>query len=74
MGSPPVSSRLAYASEAESVVDRINRKSRKLDVKLAEDGEKPKWMRWRTFERICEKLDAADQAGGVRRPSQGLSP
>ena len=57
--------RLAYASEAESVVDRINRKLHKLQAKLAQDGEKPKWMRWRTFDRLCAQLDAADQAWGL---------
>jgi hypothetical protein len=57
--------RLAYASEAESVVDRINRKSQKLEAKLGDNGEKPKWMRWRTFDRICERLEAADQAWGA---------
>jgi hypothetical protein len=57
--------RLAYASEAESRVDRINRKSQKLEAKLGDSGEKPKWMRWRTFDRICERLDAADQAWGA---------
>jgi hypothetical protein len=57
--------RLAYASEAESVIDRINRKPHKLEAKLGEDGEKPKWMRWRTFERICARLEAADQAWGA---------
>jgi hypothetical protein len=34
----------------------------------SEEGEqswlKPKWMRWRTFERICGQLDAADEAWG----------
>ena len=57
--------RLGYASEAESRIDRMNRKLHKLQAKLGEDGEKPKWMRWRTFDRICEQLDAADQAWGV---------
>jgi len=52
--------RLGYASESESLIDRINRKLHKLEAKLA-DGKKPKWMRWRTFDRICKQLDAADQ-------------
>ena len=60
--------RLAYASEAESRIDRINRKFHKLEAKLGEDGEKPKCMRWGTFERICEQLEAADQAWGRRDP------
>jgi hypothetical protein len=57
--------RLGYASEADSRIDRINRKFRKLHAKLGEDGEKPKWMRWRTFDRICAQLEAADQAWGT---------
>jgi hypothetical protein len=57
--------RLGYASEAESRIDRINRRLHKLQAKLAEGGEKPKWMRWRTFERICEELDFADNAWGL---------
>ena len=57
--------RLGYASEAESRIDRINWKLQKLQAKLGEDGEKPKWMRWRTFDRICEPLDVADAAWGL---------
>jgi len=57
--------RLAYASEAESRIDRINWKFHKLQAKLGDDGEKPKWMRWRTFDRVCAQLEAADQAWGV---------
>jgi hypothetical protein len=59
--------RVAYSSETESRVDGINRKLHKLQGRL-EEGEqswlKPKWMRWRTFERICGQLDAADEAWG----------
>ena len=43
--------RLGYASEAESRIDQ--------------DEEKPKWMRWRTFDRICAQLDATDRAWGL---------
>jgi len=57
--------RLAYAGEAESRVDRINRKLHKLEAKLGVEGQKPKWMRWPTYNRICEKLDAADQVWGA---------
>lgn len=57
--------RLAYMSEAESRTDRILRKLHKLEANLGEDGEKPKWMRWRTFERICERCAAADRAWGA---------
>ena len=57
--------RLGYASETESVVDRINRKLHKLQAKLGADGAKPNWMRWRTFDRICQQLDAADHDWGL---------
>jgi hypothetical protein len=57
--------RLAYASEAESRADRINRRSQKLQSKLGENGEKPKGMRWQTFDRICAQLDTLDQAWGA---------
>ena len=53
-----------YASEAESRIDRVNRKFHKLQARLGEDGEKPKWMRWKTFDRICTQIEAADQAWG----------
>lgn len=55
--------RLGYACESESRIDRINRRLHKLEAKLVE-GQKPKWMRWRTFDRICEQLDAVDQMWG----------
>jgi len=57
--------RLGYASEAESRIDRMNRKSHKLEAMLTEDGQKPKWMRWKTFDGICEQLEAADSAWGI---------
>ena len=57
--------RLAYACEAESRIDRINRKTRRLEAKLEEDGVKPKWMRWRTYERICARLDDLEGDWGV---------
>ncbi|WP_129648582.1 hypothetical protein [Peristeroidobacter agariperforans] len=47
--------RLAYASEAESPVDRCWRAQRKLEAKLTDDGKRPKGMRQRTFERIKDK-------------------
>ena len=44
----------------------MNRKSHKLEAAmLTEDGQKPKWMRWKTFDRICEQLEAADSAWGI---------
>jgi hypothetical protein len=56
--------RLGYASEAESTIGRLNRKSQKLEARLTEDGQKPKWMRWKTFTRICEQLEGADATWG----------
>jgi hypothetical protein len=42
--------RLGYSSEAESRIDRINRRNHRLEARLTADNEKPKWMRWRTYE------------------------
>jgi hypothetical protein len=53
---------LAYDCEAESVRDRLTRKLLKREAKLGEDGEKPKWMRWRTYKRLCERIDAVEDA------------
>jgi len=33
---------------------------RGLVAELPEDGEKPKWMRWRTYERIGAEIEEAD--------------
>lgn len=56
-----VCQRLAYASEAESRIDRCWRQSRKLEAKLTDDGGPPKGMHQKTFERICQKLEAIEQ-------------
>jgi hypothetical protein len=48
--------RLAYASEAESPIDRGWRQQR-----LTEDGERSKGMRRRTFERLCQKWVAIEE-------------
>jgi hypothetical protein len=47
--------RLAYMSETESPIDRCWRSQRKLEAKLTGDGDRPKGMRRKTFERINEK-------------------
>jgi hypothetical protein len=57
--------RLGYASEAESAVDRINRKLHRLEARLGENGQKPKWMRLSTFDQLLEQLSAADAAWGA---------
>jgi hypothetical protein len=35
---------------------------RKLEARLVDGELKPPWMRWRTFERICEQMSAVDDA------------
>jgi hypothetical protein len=57
--------KLAYTCEAENAVGRIWRKQRKLEARLGADGEKPKWMRWRSYTRLCEKIDAIEDARTV---------
>ena len=63
--------RLGYACQRETRVDRLMRKAQKLHRQLGGDGyeigsweyppEKPKWQRWRTYERKVEKWQRADQ-------------
>ena len=50
-----VCQRLAYTSESESPVDRCWRAQRKLEAKLTDNGERPRGMHRRTFDRICER-------------------
>jgi hypothetical protein len=51
---------LAYASESDNAKGRRWRKQLKLEARLDEDGGKPKWIRWRTYTHICEKIDAIE--------------
>lgn len=55
---------LAYASSREDVSDRATRRADRLRDRLGwepgilnGDGVKPKWMRWRTFERLAVRHD-----------------
>jgi hypothetical protein len=55
---------LAYASAREDAGDRAARRADRLRARLAWEpgilngsGCKPKWMRWRTFERLAAKHD-----------------
>jgi hypothetical protein len=58
--------RLAYASQRETVYDRAMRRARKLCLRLGGDPaddsypDKPKRMRWTTYNRLMDKLVAAD--------------
>ncbi len=49
--------RLGYSSETEDALSRLWRKQRKLEARLGENNEKPKGMHWRTYERICARID-----------------
>jgi hypothetical protein len=56
--------RLAYASAREDVCDRAARRADRLRARLGWEpgilngnGSKPKWMRWRTFDRLAAEHD-----------------
>ena len=69
--------RLAYASQRENAGDRATRQADKLRDRLGWEpgilngnGWKPKWMRWRTFEKLRARHDAlvgASMADAARR-------
>jgi hypothetical protein len=58
--------RLGYSSEAESLIDRLWRKQRKLESKLnwieGDVPDRPKGMRNRTFENILNRINAVEEA------------
>jgi hypothetical protein len=56
-----VCQRLAYASESERPTDRCWRQQRKIEAKLTEEGDRPKGMRRRTFDRLCLKWEAIEE-------------
>jgi hypothetical protein len=64
--------RLAYASQRETVYDRAMRRARKLYLRLDGDPaddtypDKPKRMRWTTYNRLMDKLVAADGVADER--------
>jgi hypothetical protein len=53
--------KLGYSGEAEDLIGRLWRKQRKLEAKLGEECQKPKWMRMRTYERIWEKINEVEE-------------
>lgn len=54
---------LGHASETEDKFDRLERKRRKLEAKLGQHGDKPKWMRLATFEQLhCKRTKARADA------------
>jgi hypothetical protein len=64
--------RLAYASQRESTFDRALRRARKLYLRLGGDPaddeypDKPKRMRWKTYNLLMDKLVAADDVTDAR--------
>jgi hypothetical protein len=64
--------RLAYASQRETIYDRATRRARKLYLRLggdpadAEYPDKPKRMRWTTYNQLIDKLVAADRVADER--------
>jgi len=54
--------RLGYLSDSMDLAQRLHRKMAKLRDRLDENEGRPKWMRWRTFERIHERMDHVDAA------------
>ena len=53
---------LGYDCEAEDAIGRFWRKQHKLEARLGADGEKPKWMRWQSYNRLCERIDTVEEA------------
>lgn len=54
--------RLAYACEAEDLCGRLWRKQRKLEARLADNLERPKGMRVRTYQRIVAEWEEVEEA------------
>ena len=52
---------LDYLSEAKDGTGRLWSKQTKLEARLGEDGEKPKGMHWKTYERICDRLGNVEE-------------
>lgn len=60
-------SRLVYATQRMSRIDRAEYRAAKMTLRLDASPNqpnayrKPKWMRWRTFDRIVGEIDAIDR-------------
>lgn len=54
---------LAYWSQSESEIERMQRKLRKIKARLYDDsGRRPKGMHWRTFKQRSDEHNALDEA------------
>ncbi len=51
--------RVAYSSQSGNAMDRLMQKSHKLRAEIS-DG-KPKGMRWRTYDQICEQVGEIEE-------------
>lgn len=54
--------RVAYTSQSEDEMGRAWRRQRRLEHRLGEDYERPKGMHLKTYERICDGIDACEAA------------
>ena len=52
---------LCYYSQLEAQRMRGTNLMHKLRARLGDDGEKPKGMHWKTYDRLCERLQWAEQ-------------
>ncbi|MDQ3565841.1 MAG: hypothetical protein M3436_17635 [Pseudomonadota bacterium] len=58
--------RLAYESQREAARDRAIRRARKIYARLSGDPnclgmpDKPKWMHWRTYQRLSAEAEGAE--------------
>lgn len=55
-------SRVAYQSQSEDASGRALSRCHRLEAKLGENGERPKRMHRRTFDRLIQQLEEADAA------------
>ncbi len=53
--------RLSYASQRGDAMDRAWIKQHKIEAKLIDSWQKPKRMRWKTYERLQEKIKACER-------------
>lgn len=51
--------RVSYRSQSGSAIDRVCARFHKLDALVM--AGKPKWQRWATFDRLCDRHEAASE-------------
>jgi len=60
-----VCERLAHASEAESPLDRLWRKQRKIEARLVDGEFRPTGMRERTYEALIDRINEIEEQKDV---------